>query len=113
MMGTTKESELHILGKSVFEDAAGKDIQLPAPPSPRFNPTVATYCEKRWSGKKSCRMPGITAGAPMWVLTSDKGIKVIVEVKYSNGKGINYGFDLARAGHWLAVELNVRQMGRG
>ena len=30
MMGTTKESELHILGKSVFEDAEGKDIQLPA-----------------------------------------------------------------------------------
>ena len=41
------------------------------------------------------------------VLTSDLGIKIIVEVKYSNGKGINYGFDLARAGHWLAVELNV------
>ena len=39
-MGTTKESELHILGKSVFEDAEGKKIQLPAPPSPRFNPLL-------------------------------------------------------------------------
>ena len=39
-MVVRKESELHILGKSVFEDAEGKDIQLPAPPSPRFNPPV-------------------------------------------------------------------------
>ena len=46
MMGTTKESELHILGKAVFEDAEGKDIQLPAPPSPRFNPPLRHTVKK-------------------------------------------------------------------
>ena len=57
MMGTTKESELHILGKSVFEDAAGKDIQLPASTFTQVQPTVATYCEKGGVGKRAavCR----------------------------------------------------------
>ena len=41
------------------------------------------------------------------VLTSADGVKIIVEVKYSKGKGIDYGLDLARGGHWLAVELDV------
>ena len=106
MMGTTKESELHILGKSVFEDAAGKDIQLPAPPSPRFNPPLR-HTVKKVEWEKELPYAGHNGRRADVVLTSDKGIKVIVEVKYSNGKGINYGFDLARAGHWLAVELNV------
>ena len=41
------------------------------------------------------------------VLTSAEGVRIIVEVKYSNGKGMGYGFDVARAGNWLAVELDV------
>ena len=107
MMGTTKESELHILGKSVFEDAEGKDIQLPAgPPSPRFNPPLR-HTVKKVEWEKELPYAGHNGRRADVVLTSVQGIKVIVEVKYSNGKGMNYGFDVNDAGHWLVVQLDV------
>ena len=46
MMGTTKESDLHLLGKAVFEDAEGKKICLPPSPSPMFNPLLEHTVKK-------------------------------------------------------------------
>ena len=94
------------MGKSVFEDAEDKDIQLPAPPSPRFNPPLR-HTVKKVELEKELPYAGHNGRRADVVLTSAQGIKVIVEVKYSNGKGINYGFDVNDAGHWLVVQLDV------
>ena len=106
MMGTTKESELHILGKAVFEDAEGEKICLPSSPSPMFNPRLE-HTVKKVEFEKELPYVGHNGRRADVVLTSADGVRIIVEVKYTNGKGIGYGFDLARGGHWLAVELDV------
>ena len=100
MMEPTKESELHAFGKMVFEDAEGKTIRLPMAQSPRFNPPLE-HRIKRVEFEKSLPYVGHNGRRPDVVLTSTEGVKIIVEVNYANGKGVDYGLDLARAGSWL------------
>ena len=105
-MTTIRESELHVLGKTVFDDAVGQDIYLPAPATPLFDPPLK-HTVKTVEFEKGLPFAGHNGRRADVVLTSTEGVRIIVEVKYSNGKGIGYGFDMARAGNWLALELDV------
>ena len=106
MMATIRESELHVFGKTVFEDAVGRNIRLPVPVSPRFNPPLE-HRVKRVEFEKELPFVGHKGRRVDVLLTSSQGVKIVVEVKHFNGKSIDYGFDLARAGNYLAVELVV------
>ena len=103
---TIRESELHVLGKTVFDDAVGQEICLPAPVSPLFTPPLK-HRVKKVEFEKGLPFAGHNGRRADVILTSVEGVRIIVEVKYSHGKGMDYGFDMARAGNWLAVELDV------
>ena len=105
-MVSIRESELHLLGKAVFDDAVGQDICLPGAVSPLFTPPLKHRVTKV-ELEKELPFAGHNGRRADVVLTSAEGVRIIVEVKYSNGKGMGYGFDVARAGNWLAVELDV------
>ena len=105
-MVAIRESELHLLGKAVFDDAVDQEICLPGPVSPLFTPPLKHRVTKV-EFEKELPFVGHNGRRADVVLTSAEGVRIIVEVKYSNGKGMGYGFDVARAGNWLAVELDV------
>ena len=102
----TDEAQIHEYGKMIFEDAAGKTIQLPPSISPRFQPP-RSFTIKRAEFERAIPWAGYAGRQPDVVLTSNEGRKLIVEIKNSNGKTPRYLDDMAQAGFHLIVELDV------
>ena len=88
-----EESELHLLGKAVFEDAEGKKICLPPHPSPRYNPPLE-HTVKKVEFEKELPYVGYYGRRADVVLTTDDGLRIVVEVKNTHGKGAIYVSDL-------------------
>ena len=100
-----KESQLHLLGKEVFADAAGKTIKLPPAPSPRFTPPRKFRIKKV---QTEYPLPvGRGGRRPDIILTDDDGIKIVVEVSNAYHKGKRYFDDMDFGGFSLILELDV------
>ena len=100
------EGQLHQFGKICFEDAVGKTIRLPAPVSPLFNPPK-TFRINRVEFEKPLPFAGYAGRRPDVVLTDEKGRKLIVEIKSSNGKEEPYLQDMNAIRMSLVLELDV------
>lgn len=100
-----KESHLHLLGKEVFADAAGKTINLPPAQSPRFTPP-RKFRIKRVQTEYPLPV-GIGGRRPDIILTDDDGIKIVVEISNAYHKGRRYFDDMDFGGFSLILELDV------
>ena len=100
-----EESQLHLLGKEVFADAAGKTIKLPPAPSPRFTPP-RKFRIKRVQTEHPLPV-GIGGRRPDIILTDDDGIKIVVEVSNAYRKSRRYFDDMDLGGFSQILELDV------
>jgi len=100
-----RESQLHLLGKEVFADAAGKTIKLPPAQSPRFTPP-REFRIKRVQTEYPLPV-GREGRRPDIILTDDDGIKIVVEVANSYHKSKRYFDDMDFGGFSLILELDV------
>ena len=100
-----RESQLHLLGKEVFADAAGKTIKLPPAQSPRFTPPRKFHIKRV---QTEYPLPvGIGGRRPDIILTDNDGIKLVVEISNAYHKGRRYFDDMDFGGFSLILELDV------
>lgn len=104
--GNIHGGQIHELAKVCFEDSVGKVLNLPRSVTPRFDPPRQFHVS-RVEFERPIPFAGYNGRRPDVVLTSEDGLKLLIEIKNTNGKSAQYGWDMSDAGFWLVLELDV------